>query len=104
MTRGYEACRELLEEGVKFSALFACNDDMALGASKALHQAGLRIPTDVSLFGFDDAPSAKWLEPGLSTVYLPIDTMITTAIDQHPAGQRRERRANPTVYRQTGTT
>lgn len=55
---------------------------MALGASKALHQAGLRIPTDVSLFGFDDAPSAKWLEPGLSTVYLPIDTMITTAIDQ----------------------
>lgn len=82
MTRGYEACRELLEEGVKFSALFACNDDMALGASKALHQAGLRIPTDVSLFGFDDAPSAKWLEPGLSTVYLPIDTMITTAIDQ----------------------
>ncbi|VTN11415.1 Cryptic asc operon repressor [Raoultella terrigena] len=55
---------------------------MALGASKALHQAGLRIPQDVSLFGFDDAPSAKWLEPGLSTVYLPIDNMITTAIDQ----------------------
>ncbi len=61
---------------------FPCNDDMALGASKALHQAGLRIPQDVSLFGFDDAPSAKWLEPGLSTVYLPIDNMITTAIDQ----------------------
>lgn len=82
MTRGYDACHELLAEGIKFSALFACNDDMALGASKALHQAGLRIPQDVSLFGFDDAPSAKWLEPGLSTVYLPIDTMITTAIDQ----------------------
>ncbi|VFS75572.1 Cryptic asc operon repressor [Raoultella planticola] len=61
---------------------FPVNDDMALGASKALHQAGLRIPQDVSLFGFDDAPSAKWLEPGLSTVYLPIDNMITTAIDQ----------------------
>ena len=82
MTRGYDACNELLQEGVTFSALFACNDDMALGASKALHQAGLNIPQDVSLFGFDDAPSAKWLEPGLSTVYLPIDTMITTAIDQ----------------------
>ena len=49
---------------------------------RLLHQAGLRIPQDVSLFGFDDAPSAKWLEPGLSTVYLPIDNMITTAIDQ----------------------
>lgn len=82
MTRGYELCQELLNEKVVFSALFACNDDMALGSSKALHQAGLRIPEDVSLFGFDDAPCAKWLEPGLSTVYLPIDNMITTAIDQ----------------------
>ncbi|WP_330982815.1 MULTISPECIES: LacI family DNA-binding transcriptional regulator [Enterobacterales] len=82
MTRGYELCQQLLDEKVSFSALFACNDDMALGASKALHQAGLKIPQDISLFGFDDAPSAKWLEPGLSTVYLPIDNMITTAIDQ----------------------
>ncbi|ARD59234.1 LacI family transcriptional regulator [Kosakonia radicincitans DSM 16656] len=82
MTRGYELCREMLQEGAHFSALFACNDDMALGASKALYQAGLRIPQDISLFGFDDAPSARWLEPGLSTVYLPIDTMIATAIDQ----------------------
>ncbi|MCL6742375.1 LacI family DNA-binding transcriptional regulator [Kosakonia sp. R1.Fl] len=82
MTRGYELCRQMLQEGVEFSALFACNDDMALGASKAIWQAGLRIPQDISLFGFDDAPSARWLEPGLSTVYLPIDNMITTAIDQ----------------------
>jgi len=82
MTSGYEQCRALLQEGVAFSALFTCNDDMALGASKAIHQAGLSIPADISLFGFDDAPSAKWLEPGLSTVYLPIDNMITTAIDQ----------------------
>lgn len=82
MTRGYELCQELLNEKVPFSALFACNDDMALGSSKALHQAGLRIPEDISLFGFDDAPCAKWLEPALSTVYLPIDNMITTAIDQ----------------------
>ncbi|WP_432699853.1 LacI family DNA-binding transcriptional regulator [Kluyvera cryocrescens] len=82
MNCGYEMCNALLDEKVKFSALFACNDDMALGASKALHQAGLRIPQDISLFGFDDAPSAKWLEPGLSTVYLPIDNMIVTAIDQ----------------------
>lgn len=52
------------------------------GAAKALRQAGLRIPQDVSLFGFDDAPGATWLEPGLSTVYLPIEDMIATAIDQ----------------------
>lgn len=71
-----------IAEKTSFSALFACNDDMALGASKALHQAGLKIPQDISLFGFDDAPSAKWLEPALSSVYLPIDNMIVTAIDQ----------------------
>ncbi|AUV03907.1 LacI family DNA-binding transcriptional regulator [Phytobacter ursingii] len=82
MSRGYELCQEILHEGIEVSALFACNDDMALGASKALHQAGLSIPQDISLFGFDDAPSARWLEPGLSTVYLPIESMITTAIDQ----------------------
>lgn len=82
MTRGYELCKELIAENVPFSALFACNDDMALGASKALHQAGRRIPQDISLFGFDDAPCAKWLEPALSSVYLPIDNMIVTAIDQ----------------------
>ncbi|HEY3590240.1 MAG TPA: LacI family DNA-binding transcriptional regulator [Buttiauxella sp.] len=82
MTLGHKLCQELLESRVPFSALFACNDDMALGASKALHQAGRRIPQDISLFGFDDAPSAQWLEPALSSVYLPIDSMITTAIDQ----------------------
>ncbi|VEB95559.1 Cryptic asc operon repressor [Cedecea lapagei] len=82
MTEGHHLCQELLTSGVTFSALFSCNDDMALGASKALHQAGIRIPQDISLFGFDDAPSAQWLEPALSSVYLPIDNMIITAIDQ----------------------
>jgi len=82
MTLGHKLCQDLLESRVPFTALFACNDDMALGASKALHQAGVRIPQDISLFGFDDAPSAQWLEPALSSVYLPIDSMITTAIDQ----------------------
>lgn len=82
MAVGHQLCQELLASKVPFTALFACNDDMALGASKALYQAGLRIPDDVSLFGFDDAPSAQWLQPALSSVHLPIDNMITTAIDQ----------------------
>lgn len=65
-----------------FSALFASNDDMAIGAMKALYQAGKRLPEDVSLFGFDDEPSAAYLQPALSTVYLPIDAMIEAAITQ----------------------
>lgn len=79
---GYHACRELLEKNPSFTALFACNDDMAIGALRALHQAGKRVPDDVSLFGFDDEPSAEYLQPSLSTVYLPIDKMISTAIQQ----------------------
>ncbi len=71
LTRGYDACRELLEEGVTFSALFACNDDTALGAAKALRRAGLRIPQDVSLFGFDDAPGATGLSRGFQQSIYP---------------------------------
>lgn len=79
---GYHACCELLARQQPFTALFACNDDMAIGALRALHQAGKRVPEDVSLFGFDDEPSAEYLQPSLSTVYLPIDKMISTAITQ----------------------
>lgn len=79
---GYRCCHSLLGCGTAFSALFASNDDMAIGAMKALNQAGKRLPHDVSLFGFDDEPSAAYLQPALSTVYLPIDAMIEAAISQ----------------------
>ncbi|CNI12593.1 putative regulatory protein [Yersinia aldovae] len=79
---GYDGCQVLLARNIPFSALFANNDDMAIGAMKALNQAGKRLPQDVSLFGFDDEPSAPYLQPALSTVYLPIDAMIEAAITQ----------------------
>lgn len=82
MTRGYELCKELIAEKTSFSALFACNDDMAPGRLQSITPGRAEDPQDISLFGFDDAPSAKWLEPALSSVYLPIDNMIVTAIDQ----------------------
>ncbi|WBF46398.1 LacI family DNA-binding transcriptional regulator [Serratia rubidaea] len=79
---GYHGCKTLLAANAAFSALFASNDDMAIGAMKALCQAGKRLPQDVSIFGFDDEPSAAYLQPALSTVYLPIDMMIEAAIAQ----------------------
>ena len=94
MTRGYELCKELIAEKTSFSALFACNDDMASAPPKH-YTAGLKIPQDISLFGFDDAPSAKWLEPALSSVYLPIDNMIVTAIDQRSGWQNQPVEAIP---------
>ncbi|WP_442802007.1 LacI family DNA-binding transcriptional regulator [Serratia rubidaea] len=79
---GYHGCKALLAANAAFSALFASNDDMAIGAMKALCQAGKRLPQDVSIFGFDDEPSAAYLQPALSTIYLPIDMMIEAAIAQ----------------------
>jgi DNA-binding LacI/PurR family transcriptional regulator len=50
------------------TAIFAANDQMALGVLHALHEAGRRVPEDVSVVGFDDIPEAGYFEPALSTV------------------------------------
>ncbi len=66
---GLLAARQLLEKKCDFSAIFAANDQMALGAALALHQRGLRIPGDVSLVGFDDLPAATYAWPPLTSVH-----------------------------------
>ncbi|WP_254775298.1 LacI family DNA-binding transcriptional regulator [Pseudoxanthomonas sp. GM95] len=65
---GYDAARTLLERGVAFDALFGASDLIAIGAMKALLEAGCRIPDDVAVAGFDDIPLAGFVAPGLSTV------------------------------------
>jgi DNA-binding LacI/PurR family transcriptional regulator len=65
---GYQATRRLLQQGQSFSALVAANDSMALGAYRALYEAGLSVPNDVSVVGFDDIPEAAYYMPALTTV------------------------------------
>ncbi len=65
---GQEAMRRLLETSPRPNAVFACNDYMAIGAYRVLHQADLQVPDDVAVIGFDDIPSAKHLTPSLSSV------------------------------------
>jgi len=65
---GYDAARRLLARGVKFSALFAGNDTIAMGAMRALREAGLRIPQDVAIVGYDDTPMAAFASPPLTTM------------------------------------
>jgi len=65
---GYQAARRILEQGHSFSAVIAANDSMALGAYRALHQAGLAVPDDVSVVGFDDILEATYFSPPLTTV------------------------------------
>ncbi|HUX82108.1 MAG TPA: LacI family DNA-binding transcriptional regulator [Halothiobacillus sp.] len=65
---GEKATQLLFNSGVKFSAIFAANDQMAYGAYSALYQLGLRIPDDISVVGFDDLPASSFISPPLTTV------------------------------------
>jgi DNA-binding LacI/PurR family transcriptional regulator len=66
--QGYRATRELLDSGEPFDAIFAGTDLIAIGAIRALQDAGLHIPDDVSVVGFDDMPLAAYVTPALTTV------------------------------------
>ena len=72
---GYFATQRLLARETVFTALFAFNDISAIGAIRALREAGLRVPQDVSVVGFDDVQSAAFQNPGLTTVRQPLRTM-----------------------------
>ena len=65
---GYQAMRRIIEQGHAFTAVIAGSDKMALGAYRALHQAGLSVPDDVSVAGFDDIPESAYYTPPLTTI------------------------------------
>lgn len=63
---GYRAAQTLIGRGELFTALVMGNDQMALGAMRALHEHRLRIPEDVSVIGFDDISASAFFEPPLT--------------------------------------
>ncbi len=70
---GFEAARRLLEQDPQLDAMFAASDLMALGALRALREAGRRVPEDVAVVGFDDLGVAESADPPLSSVRQPIE-------------------------------
>jgi LacI family transcriptional regulator len=72
---GYKVTRKLIATRKPFTALFAFNDISAIGAIHALHEAGLQVPADVSVVGFDDIQSAAFQSPALTTVRQPLRKM-----------------------------
>jgi LacI family transcriptional regulator len=72
---GYTFARTLLDRGEHFTALFAFDDVAAIGAIRAFLDAGLRVPEDVSVVGFDDIQSAAYHNPSLTTVRQPLREM-----------------------------
>jgi len=77
---GCEATRKLLNAGVGFTAIFATNDTMAVGAMRCLKEKGLSVPGDVSIIGFDDIDVCLQVDPCLSTVRVFKEDMGSIAV------------------------
>jgi LacI family transcriptional regulator len=78
---GYQAAVKLLKTEVPFTALFAFNDVCAIGAIRAFREAGLRVPDDVSVVGFDDIYEAAFHIPALTTIRQPLQKMGALAAE-----------------------
>jgi LacI family transcriptional regulator len=78
---GYDATKSLLEDGREFTALFAAADVMAIGAIRALRDAGKRVPEDVSVVGFDGLPLGSFLVPQLTTIVQPVQQMAQRSVE-----------------------
>ena len=70
---GSRGMAQLIDQYPEIDAVFACNDQMALGALLVLHQRGISVPRDLGVVGFDDIPESEFLWPPLTTVHQPFD-------------------------------
>ncbi|WBO63053.1 LacI family DNA-binding transcriptional regulator [Streptomyces camelliae] len=77
---GHRLMRRALEQELDFTAVVAATDMVAAGALTALHEAGLDVPGDVSLAGYDDIPFARDLHPALTTVHVPYEELGRLAV------------------------
>lgn len=80
MENGYATTKKLVESGEEFTAIFATADILAVGACRALMEAGLRIPEDVSVAGYDGIDVGKYYNPAITTIKQPVKDMAKTTI------------------------
>ena len=80
--QAFLAIQKLLAEGIEFDAVFAGDDDAAIGVYRALKSAGRLIPQDVAVVGFDDVQFSRYLSPALTTVRAPIEEVGREAVRQ----------------------
>jgi LacI family transcriptional regulator len=92
---GYEAMHAILRTEQAPSAVFVCNDLMAIGALRAAHESGVRVPDDLSIVGFDDIELSAYTSPALTTVAQPKERIGALAVDmllERVGGKRRDAR------------
>ena len=84
---GVEAAHRLLSLARPPTAVFASNDDMALGVLAAAQRLGIAVPRDLSIVGFDDSRAASLVHPPLTTVRQPVAEMAMAAVDMLLCGE-----------------
>ncbi len=92
---GYEAMHAILRTDDPPSAVFVCNDLMAIGALRAAHESGVRVPDEISVVGFDDIELSAYTSPPLTTVAQPKERIGALAVDmllERVGGRRRDAR------------
>jgi LacI family transcriptional regulator len=89
---GYDAVQGFLKRRQRPTAIFAANDATAIGALSALQEAGIGVPEEIALAGFDDIPIARFVRPSLSTVCVNIHElgMLATDLLLHAIEERNE--------------
>ncbi len=80
MKNGYQATKKLIESGEHFTAIYAIADSLAIGAIRALMDAGLRVPEDVSVAGYDGIELGDYITPRLTTLRQPVEEMARQTI------------------------
>jgi len=106
---GYAAALELLALKHRPTAIFAANDSMAIGALSALRESGVQIPEQMAVAGFDDIPLARYMDPPLSSVHVPICELGARAVEillhgithKNDHTRRRERVSTELVIRRS---
>jgi DNA-binding LacI/PurR family transcriptional regulator len=111
---GVKCMRRILERGIEFTALWAENDLLAIGAMRELKRLGIKVPEEISIIGMDDIKTTQMVLPSLTTVRQPYREICDTAVDlllhrmEHPEAQPRLILVHPelvirdSVFRQTG--
>jgi LacI family transcriptional regulator len=106
ITSGADAARTLLAQNEGLTGLFAVNDNTAIGALSAIHEAGLSVPEDISLVGYNDIPITAKLPVPLTTVHVPFDQIATEALEillADQPGTDNIRKAMPTLIPRKST-
>ncbi len=106
---GYAATMALLSMSSRPTAIFAANDSMAIGALSALRESGVQVPEEMAVAGFDDIPLARFMDPPLSSVRVPIWELGARAVEillhgithKNDHARRRERVSTELVIRRS---